>query len=458
MDVRLKFDVASAVVHIDGRFLNAERPNKRNITFLRDYGSTIGLAARMSRLQLKDSDGKAVEYKQLVQGENLAAADVTSWSYDVALKPIGRASSLAHVSWLKGDRGIIFLDDLLPQIGSTAKVAATVGFDLPDEWVTLGTPVGDIVSVSDIERTSIPIAKERTFRKVSTAMGTLFVFDSWQFSDSDVVQMVDEVGGQYRSIFGSLPTNTSFTLMRMPETPVGNWEADSRGSGITILSSDMPFKSQSLQRLHEQLRHEMFHLWLPNKVSFTGSYDWFYEGFALYQSLKIGVGVNRLRFEDVLASLARAYEIDHAQTDRLSLIDASERRWQGANTAVYARGMLAAFLVDVNMLRRSKGKRSVETLLRQVVEKGSNGAITSGNAAVIDAMRSYPELSEITARYITGAAPIDWSDELRACGIVAADDRGGLSLKTLVKPDRGQRDLLDKLGYNNWRKLASKSK
>ena len=165
---------------------------------------------------------------------------------------------------------------------------------------------------------------------------------------------------------------------------VGTWEADTRGSTITIVSSDMPFKTQSLQRLHEQLRHEIFHLWIPNGVNLSGNYDWFYEGFALYQSLKVGVAVNRIRFEDMLDTLSRAYNIDSMQSQKLSLIDASKNRWNGSNTQVYARGMLVAFLCDLALLEKSKGKLSTDDLLRDLYEAHRPTAPRQdGNAAVL---------------------------------------------------------------------------
>src|SRR5207245_2243287 len=117
-------------------------------------------------------------------------------------------------------------------------------------------------------------------------------------------------------------------ILKFPRTSgPGSWEADTRGSSVTIISSDTPFKSQSLQQLHEQLRHEIFHLWIPNGVNLSGNYDWFYEGFALYQALKSGITMNRIRFEDFLDTISRAYNIDNAAEHKLSLVEASRNRW-----------------------------------------------------------------------------------------------------------------------------------
>jgi predicted metalloprotease with PDZ domain len=205
------------------------------------------------------------------------------------------------------------------------------------------------------------------------------------------------------------------------------------------------------------LRHEMFHLWIPEGVNLTGNYDWFYEGFALYQSLKLGVAVNRLRFEDYLDSLSQAIAIDRRLGGKMSLIDASKNRWTGDNNSVvYARGMLVAFLCDLAMLEASKGKRSTDDIVREVYRRHSGEAKPrDGNEAVMDLMRSYKELVPIVERYVTGTEKLDMTALLTAAGLESAD---GTMLKAIAKPNSGQKKILDKLGYNNWRKLSSTRK
>jgi predicted metalloprotease with PDZ domain len=135
----------------------------------------------------------------------------------------------------------------------------------------------------------------------------------WLFSDEEAERMVSEVYKEYTKLFRQDPlSGARISLAKFPrDVKPGDWEAETRANNVTIISSDMPFKTQSLQRLHEQLRHELFHLWIPNGVNLTGNYDWFYEGFALYQSLKLAVALNRIRFEDFLDTLSRAHTIDN---------------------------------------------------------------------------------------------------------------------------------------------------
>src|SRR5205085_2873326 len=130
-------------------------------------------------------------------------------------------------------------------------------------------------------------------------------------------------------------------------------------------------------------------------------YDWFYEGFALYQSLKLGVAVNRIRFADMLDTLSRAYNIDKGAGRQMSLIVASGNRWNGANTQIYARGMLVAFLCDLALLNASKGKFSTNDLLRQFYadSSGANPGVDA-NAAIIGLFnRHNNELRPIVDRY-----------------------------------------------------------
>jgi hypothetical protein len=143
--------------------------------------------------------------------------------------------------------------------------------------------------------------------------------------------MCRQVYTPLRVNFGTDAANEIFVnVLKFPQqVGFGQWQAETRGRNITIISSDMAFRTQSLQRLHEQLRHEMFHLWIPNGVNLEGNYDWFYEGFALYASLKMAVAMNRIRFGDFLDTLSRAQAIDARQSNRLSLIDASHERWSG---------------------------------------------------------------------------------------------------------------------------------
>ena len=353
------------------------------------------------------------------------------------------------------------LDDLLPQLpkGGSARIT----FELPAGWEIFSAESRNTGTEFETKHAARSVfAVGRGWRKRTITSGRsavdLLIRGEWNFTDEDLAQMAGEVFGEYRKNLGSEPAEKmQIVISRFPSGAAhGTWQAETRGNNVLILSGDMPFKTQSLQRLHEQLRHEIFHLWLPNGVNLTGNYDWFYEGFALYQSLKTGALVGRIRFEDFLDTLSRAYNIDKAQSRRMPLVNASQNRWSGTGTQVYARGMLVAFLADIALLQRSGGKRSVADIFTAVYRAHrAPAAETDGNAAVLAEMLRHPELSTIAQRYINGAQNIDWTAELAAAGLEAAGERF-TTLKTREKLNGRHKALLDKLGYNTWRKFAPK--
>lgn len=450
LEVRVKID-ADAVT-VEGKHT---RPKGRNFFFLREHGGIENPGTRVSNVVLTSDTGGAVGYKQLVPGEYLADSDFSGWSYKI-IPPAASNRAAAHLSWIGAEQGILMLDDLLPKFaGGKGAISGKVTFELPDGWriVSVEKRVGDIFEIADLEKAVFRIGKN--WREIKVPNGPdVIISGDWLFKDAEAAKMAEEIFAEHKGLFGSAPVERTLVLIsKFPKAEkFGVWEAETRGRTVTILSADMPFEAQSLQLLHEQLRHEIFHLWIPNGVNLSGNYDWFYEGFALYQSLRIGVATNRIRFEDFLGTLARAYNIDNMQGKRSSLIEASANRWTGGNTQTYARGMLVAFLCDIAILRGSKGKKSAADILRQVYAAHLPSAPRQdGNAAVIKILQDHGLLS-IIDKYVTGTENIAWKTDLEAMGIEALEENSIVRLKVKEKPGGRQKAFLEKLGYNNWRK------
>lgn len=466
IEATIRIDEEGRSARVKGRFLGARSPADGNkLSFLHSYAGMVNIGWRTSEVYTTKSDGTDLALVKMLPGDYRAVSKITDWSYRMDLKPLEYREAAAHLSWIDGERGFIVLDDILPQGGlKTAKIK----LDLPAGWKVFSTEPTNAANefiVEDIEKAVFVIGRGWRERDI-VAGGTgikMLVAGDWLFSDDDAAVQAAEVFAYYKDLFGSAPRQRfQIAFIRFPSrVPTGNWEAGSRGSSITMASSDMAFKSQSMQRLHEQLRHEIFHFWVPNGLELEGSYDWFYEGFALYESLKLGVSVNRIRFEDMLDTLSRAFAADSRVPDgifgeRPSLIAASEHRWTGANTAVYARGMLIAFLCDLATLEASKGKRSISDYLRAIYELHRlPGSRQDGNAAILGALRSHRELVPLVDSYITGNQKITWEPLLKAAGLEASEVG---NLRVVAKPAGRQKQLLNKLGYNNWRKLSTSNK
>jgi len=63
-----------------------------------------------------------------------------------------------------------------------------------------------------------------------------------------------------------------------------------------------------------------------NALAFEGDYDWFYEGFTVYQAAQTATQLGLLTFPEFLNSIARAYDASKAEAGAWSLVEASTRR------------------------------------------------------------------------------------------------------------------------------------
>lgn len=464
-DLEIKVEIKSASdARVEGKLIS-EKTKKaiKNWSFLQSLGGAENLGGRISAFNLIDNQEQNISVKQLAAGEYLADTDAAAFQYRINLNSLSNIKAMAHVSWLEGERGILMLDDLLPRFDSgNQPVSAKIQFVLPADWKiitgekTLGS---DTFYVKNIESAIFAVGTNWREEKYSNL--SLNISGEWQFSDAEAAKMANDILEEYRKFFGETADETvRIFLGRFPkETKFGRWEAETRGANLTIMSSDMPFKTMSLQRLHEQLRHELFHLWIPNKLALTGNYDWFYEGFTVYQALRTGVATNQIRFEDFLSTLAEAYNLDNLQTQKVSLIESSKNRWNGANPQVYARGMLVAFLCDLAMLKQSKNSHSIKNIFQEIYRQYRvPDKSADGNAAVLSVLKNYSELDFIVENYIKGLEKVNWETDLESVGIEAREENSFVKLSVKPKLSGKQKDLLDKLGYNNWRKSSEKLK
>lgn len=461
LEARIVFNGPDRTAVVEGKW--AAGREQLNLSFLSSAIGMERLAERVSGITLADSSGRPVDYKRFNAAEYVAAAGFASFRYVVDLSPGRDPRSAAHSSWIDGDRGLIFVDDILP-VSQPGERRAVLTVTVPDGWEVMSTAASGAGPVYDLERPDREVfLLGKGIRRLGPAGKyplTLASSGTWLFSDAEAVDAASEIFEEFETAFGSSPKGPmKIVLLPFPQASVakGTWEAETRGSTAVIVSADMAFSNQSVQRLHEQLRHEIFHLWMPNAVYLNGRYDWFYEGFALYRSLKAGVALNRIRFEDMLDTLSRAHNIDRSQAQPISLLDASRRRWAGADSELYARGMLVAFISDLAMMKNSGGRRNIDALLKHLYSSYNSKAGThDGNAVILAFYDADPALSAIANDHIRGSKPIALTAFTSAAGIENDPGTSRTRLRITSKPSGRQKALLDKLGYNSWRKLKRK--
>ncbi len=218
----------------------------------------------------------------------------------------------------------------------------------------------------------------------------------------------------------------------------------------------LPSKTGALAQLSTPVTHEFFHLWIPNALALDGDYDWFYEGFTIYQAAQTAVRLGMLTFPEFLNSIARAYDSSKSEAAEWSLIEASTRRFTIGRTSVYSKSQVVAFLYDLRLRSLSHNKKSLADVYRKLVREhramayDSRAAKTNNGTEIVASELSAEIGSEEFVRaFIRNPVSINLQTELAPFGLKA--EVVGLRTRITVDGKLGKqpRDLLHQLGYND---------
>ncbi|MCA1565081.1 MAG: hypothetical protein LC803_05500 [Acidobacteria bacterium] len=422
-------------------------------SFRNAYAGIIGLGERIENLSLSDAQGVEIAARKLAAGEYEAARAATKISYELKLDPPRGTNDTAHASWLTVTRGVLMPGDLLPLPSARARLSLT----LPAQWKVATVETrngGGQYEIEDAESSIFFVGADlrQTQTRVSGMELTFATAGEWAFADEAVVRLVRDIVERHARINGSLPRNALILLAPFPQTAdASRWSAETRGGTVFFLSGRSPSKAAGLARLSVPLAHEILHLWIPNALALSGDYAWFYEGFTVYQSIRVSVELGYLTFQDYLDSLARAYDnyLAQREQDKHSLIEASARRWGGSSGLIYHKGMLVAALYDLTVRQQSRGKRGLDDVYRSLFRQQRTGfEKREGNATVIATLNRVAGGGDFSKRYIESASPLDLAAALGAFGLKLERNRASTRINVADSISRPQRDLLRQMGYN----------
>ncbi len=431
-------------------------------SFRNVYASLIGLGERIENLTLTDANGASVPVRKLASGEYESSSNATNWIYEMKLEPPMPVTDAAYVSWIAGERGFLMLGDLLPLKVDEKNASinkAQIRFSLPANWkaVSNETKSGDgQFEVAYTEDAVFFIGSDLREKRerVGPLEISLATSGAWAFPDEDLMKMAVSILKDYTTRVGSTPRARAMLMLTPFPTSVSaeRWSAETRGGNVLLLSGQSPSKLAALAQLGTPLTHELFHLWVPNGLSLSGNYDWFYEGFTMYQALSTAVRLGLMTFQDYLNALGRANDFYLAASDRqkLSLLEASQRRWTGGTGLVYRKGMLVAFLYDLSLRQSSKGQRTLDDVYRALFRLSNHGETKrDGNEVVLELLKGQDKMDDFVRRYIESADEIELASAIAPFGLKI--ERGQMRTQISVAPplSRQQRDLLSAFGYND---------
>jgi hypothetical protein len=428
-------------------------------SFLNTYGGLIGLADRIHDFSLADSTGGDIPVRKLGPGEFQGASRAARFSYEVDAAAPQNPANAAHISWLNADYGYLMPADLLPNLRDESAVHdALLEFVLPTGWAIASS------IQADSEHRYRLVAPDQTVFFVGRALRerrksigpmefVLTMSGDWAFSDDEALKIAVRVLKDHSKHVGHNLDGRSVLMLAPLPGSFGpeRWSAETRGASVVLLLGRNSSRGPLLGKLEGVLTHELFHLWVPNALPFDGDYDWFFEGFTLYQALRSAVLLGFIDFSEYLGTMARVYDsyLVTSDRDRYSLIDASKRRWTNATSLVYDKGMLAAFLCDLMLRNASENRRSLDDVYRELFRSYPPSARrVDGNEAIISALNDALGRNGFAERYVRRESKIELQGLLAPYGLIVEDGgvRTRLSVSTAL--NKQQREILRSLGYN----------
>jgi predicted metalloprotease with PDZ domain len=438
--------------------IDAEFPSARSVlSFRNSYAGLIGLGERIEKIEAITSDGASVPVQKLAPGEFKTTEEFAHFKYDVNVAEPARPAQMSHVSWLNREHGLLMLSDLLPFGASDSGgfSAAQITVDLPVGWtVSSNTERAGTQFLTDDPQNAVFMIGS-TVREESrdrTASGLSIISSGkWPFSSKDAAKMAGKLLEQYSSAT-QFDLKRKAVLMLVPypgDASPDRWSAETRGNVVVLLLGRNARAKRVLSRLGIVLSHEIFHLWVPNSLQLEGDYDWFFEGFTLYQALRMALQLRLISFDDYLETIARVYDsyssaVDH---DRLSLIEASERRWTTSSSLVYEKGMLVAFVYELSLRRLTNCRASLDDVYSELFRLSARGQ-RNANQLIMKLLSERPGLESFSKEYVESAGQIDLDSMVLPYGIhVVRAPAGQTSLAIGNNLDTRQRTLLSCIGY-----------
>ena len=437
-----------------------ELPTATNtLSFRNTYAGILGLGERVEKLSATNGEGQTITARKLAPGEFQSSEKFSRFSYEVNLaEPISPAR-MSHMSWVSAERGLLMLADLLPQSagGSPTTRSASVKVNLPNGW-TAGSNLkrdGSRYSTDNFESAIFLIGssvREKSQRR-SPFSFSLISSGSWPFSENEALKIAKQILDEHSRVTGFV-LNRDAVVMLLPyagEAGPDTWTAETRGNTVVLLLGSKAGRKSVFAQLGIVLSHELFHLWIPNSLKLEGEYDWFFEGFTLYHALRTDLRLGLISFDVYLKTMASVYDSCRANAgaDKLSLIEASERRWTTSSSLVYEKGMLAAFVYDLTLRRLSNCRASLDDVYADLFRLPTTGQ-GNANETIIKLLTGREGMQSFAQEYIEVAGGISLETPLAPYGIQLqqATTRAGSS-RLVVRGDlsESQRKLLGCLGY-----------
>ena len=425
-------------------------------SFRNAYAGVLTLGERIERFEAIGKTGESLPVRKIAAGEYRSDEKVTRVSYNVRLLLPSRPGDLAHVSWLTDDYGFLMFADLLPQVfGRAPEQGVLVEFETPAGWDVRSAIVPNEKNqylVLDPDSAVFFVARSlrTTARMVELMEVEVMSSGTWPFADAEVLKVATKVIRKYFEITGFRLKGKSVVMLAPLPLSQGNsfWRAETRGSTVVLLLDPRARRANWPGQLGVIFTHEIFHLWVPNSLQLQGDYDWFFEGFTLYEALLTALDLKLITFQEYLDTISRVYDSYLSYSDTLSLIEASEQRWTSSAPLVYDKGMLVAFMYDLITRQESGGKSTLADRYRALFKLHAVDR-ANANEVIAGLLNSSVATKGFSQSYVESRSAVELERFLPAYGLQIDSSGSRTHLSVSKGITKHQQQLLRSLGYRD---------
>lgn len=424
---------------------------QRSWSFRNTVGRVIGLGTRIEQFRASSSGPGENRASLVAAGEFTVSDETSKVQYVVNLSALSPSSDRAHVSWLGQNEGLLMLGDLLP----TSVLDENLSLDvvLPPEWSASAFAESErgTFSVDKPAETIIAIGtriKQKT-KQVGALKLTTSLAGDWTIKEDDITKVAQKIIREYNKLTGfALSQSAHLIFISDRNSGPEVWSAEARGRTVTLVMGTNARREALLGRASVVLAHELFHLWVPNSLSLNGEYAWFFEGFTLYQALLTTLKFKWIDFQEFLRTLAAVHDAYYLapEKDRWSLFQLSERRWTIGTPLVYEKGMLVAFLYDLERRFGTNGKETLSDIYRQLFSHHRASALAA-NEVIIGLLNEAQGMSDFSSNFVTNPGSLKLADTLPRYGIRLERDNFRTTLRVASDLNDIQRRILRGFRY-----------
>ena len=211
----------------------------------------------------------------------------------------------------------------------------------------------------------------------------------------------------------------------------GAWEHSYSSEYVT---QEAPFTEELGQQMTSVAAHEFFHVVTPLNLHseiiehfnfetpVPSAHLWLYEGTTEWAAQIMQLRAGQVSLEQYLGDLQNKMFTDQFFDPDLSLVELAKRSYSKEGSAqyanIYARGALAAGLLDIRLLELSGGTRGLrEVILELIGEYGRSRPFPEERFFDLFVERTYPEIASFFDLYIKSANPLPIREYYAKLGI-----------------------------------------